>query len=443
MTEYRMSGELGSYPGEIHRDLNPTWLGAVMAMRGMIPPRSQGARYLDIGCGSGLDIIALACANPDMQFTGVDLDPAHIAQAEALAARIGLTNATFLCAGFDDPCLGGDHDYVVAHGIHSWLPEAGREGLRRTLARTVSPQGICVLHYLVEPGAHLWRSLRAVLMGLAEHMPVSDALDRMATMAETGWGIFATLPGAEAMVDVLKGWPEAMLRHDLLNNHYDAVSAPMLMADCARLGLDFVCSTDPLAEHDVFSLPTGMAARSAQERALLSDIATGRLSRVDIFAPSVRRMAPEQGARMLEGLRFALMPGRERVEGFHVPTVFGPVTPAPAMAGDILGRLRRGPASLAELAALPAVSGDVASLLELVAGMMAVGLVHPLRGLRQDGRGAARFNGLACTEALGPRVPGPVSVATGGLIWAGSTAHPASGAEISALIAADRLGFFA
>lgn len=440
MTEYRTSAELAPYPAEVHRELNPTWLGAVLAMRGVVPPRSQGARYLDIGCGSGMDVIALACANPDMQVTGVEIDPEHIARAEALAARLGLRNAGFLCAGFDDLRVGDGNDYVVAHGIHSWLSEAGREGLRRAMARAVAPDGICVLHYLVEPGAHLWRSLRAVLAGLATEMPVAEALERMAGMAAAGWGIFATLPGAGAVIEVLRRWPEAVLRHDLLNSHYDAVSSPVLMADCARLGLGFVASADPLAEHDVFCLPPGTAARSAQERAVLSDIATGRLSRVDIFAPGPRRMTAGQGGRMLEGLRFALMPGRDAVEGFHVPTVFGPVVPAPGMARAVLQRLRKGPASLAALAE---VSGDVPSLFELIAGMMAVGLVHPLRGLRQDGRAAAAFNALACRDALGGGVPGPVSLAVGGVVWTSSTPRPAAGSEIAALIAADRLGFFA
>ncbi|HEY0212505.1 MAG TPA: class I SAM-dependent methyltransferase [Paenirhodobacter sp.] len=445
MTDYHLSDRLGVYPAEIHRELNPTWLGAVIALEGVIPPRVQGARYLDIGCGAGMDVIALACANPDMTFVGVDPDPNHILHAEGLARRLSLPNISFISGGFDDPRIGNGYDIVVAHGVYSWLSEADRARFRHCFASAIGAGGIGVLHYLVEPGAHLWRSLRAVLAGLTEHLPVPQALARMAEMARMRWGVFANLPGAKALIDALRAWPVETLRHDLLNSHYAPEAAPVLIADLARLGLGFVASADPLANHDVFALPGGLSPEAPQSRAHragLSDIATGRLSRVDIFAPDARLIPADRVALMLDGLSFALMPGRSRVTGFHVPTVFGPISPDADMAHAVLARLGQGPASVRALADLPGITGDLAALFQMLAGMMAVGLVHPLRGIRQDSHHTAAFNALACHDALSGGVPGPISIATGGVIWVGSDAQPVSGARIAALMAADQVGFF-
>lgn len=443
--QYLSGDRLGAYPGEVHRELNPTWLTTLLAFEGVVPPRMQGARLLDIGCGAGLDVIALACANPDMELTGVDPDGAQIARAEALAARLGLRNTRFLHGGFDDPRIGTGYDYVSANGLYSWLPEERRTALCHAFAAAVAPGGVGVLHYLVSPGATLWSSLRAVLAGLEMQMPLAAALARMRAMAEDGYGIFATLPGAGAVLAQISAWPEEALRHDLLNSHYAPEVAPRLIARLSGLGLDFVASADPLANHDVFALPGGLppeAPPSRSHRALLSDIATGRLSRTDMFLRAPRLIAPAQQAQLLDGLHIALMPGRAQVQSFEVPTAFGPITPERTMVLQVLGLLRQRPAPLRSLASLPAINGDLATLFQLLGAMMAVDLVHPLRSLRQDAGFVQGFNALAVTEALGARLPGALSLATGGLIRAGVGAAPIAGAQIAAQIAADRQGFF-
>ncbi|RWR16326.1 methyltransferase domain-containing protein [Sinirhodobacter populi] len=445
MTDYRLSNQIGVYRGELHRELNPTWLCAVLASQGLLPPRSRGARYLDIGCGTGIDVIALACANPDMHFTGVDPDPQHIGRALELAGRLSLPNVSFIQGGFDDPRIGKNYDYVVAHGLYAWLSEQKRMEFRQMFAGAIDPGGIGVLHYLVEPGAHLWRTLRAILSGLVEHLSVRDALAEMARMAEDKWGVFASLPGVRGIIETISGWPEEVLQHDLLNSHYIAEPSPVLMANLARLGLTFAASADPLANHDVFSLPGGLphpAPQSRAHRAGLSDIATGRLSRIDIFAPNVQRIPAPQLPVMLDGLSFALMPGRLQVAGFYVPTAFGQIEPAPAMADAVLKQLRQRPTTVRMLVEMPMFSGNLPELFTLLSGMMAVGLVHPLRGIRQDPVFAARFNALAMQQMLDAVIPGPVSVFTGGVISVGSDMSPARSGEIASLIEMDRAGFF-
>ncbi|CCG87111.1 peptide chain release factor N(5)-glutamine methyltransferase [Erwinia piriflorinigrans] len=51
---------------------------------------------LDLGTGSGAIALALASERPDCQVVGIDRIPAAVALAQHNAARLGLTNATFM-----------------------------------------------------------------------------------------------------------------------------------------------------------------------------------------------------------------------------------------------------------------------------------------------------------------------------------------------------------
>jgi ubiquinone/menaquinone biosynthesis C-methylase UbiE len=49
-----------------------------------------GARALDVGCGTGWSTVALARTFPDLEVTGLDLDPASVEDARRHAAAEGL-----------------------------------------------------------------------------------------------------------------------------------------------------------------------------------------------------------------------------------------------------------------------------------------------------------------------------------------------------------------
>ena len=103
---------------------HPNRLAGIAAMFGLAVPPPSAARVLEIGCAGGGNLIPLAAAWPQARFLGIDLSPVQVAQANERIARAGLTNIEVRVQSLTD--LGPDDglfDYVISHGVYSWVPE--------------------------------------------------------------------------------------------------------------------------------------------------------------------------------------------------------------------------------------------------------------------------------------------------------------------------------
>jgi ubiquinone/menaquinone biosynthesis C-methylase UbiE len=88
-----------------------------------VGPRS-GQRALDIGCGRGAALFALAEAvGPDGAVTGIDLAPGMVEAVRADAAARGLSNVDIRLMDAGRPELPGGFDVVVASMVVFFLPE--------------------------------------------------------------------------------------------------------------------------------------------------------------------------------------------------------------------------------------------------------------------------------------------------------------------------------
>lgn len=123
--------------------------------------KSTGFRYLDLGCGQGLNLLIAAAIHPDAEFVGVDFMPGHVAHGRALANAAGLKNIRFIEADFlrlvDDPdAVGAEFDYVVAHGITAWVSPAVRSAVFGIAGQVLAPGGVFYNSYNTYPG---WLSM--------------------------------------------------------------------------------------------------------------------------------------------------------------------------------------------------------------------------------------------------------------------------------------------
>ena len=111
------------YPGSVYAQTDPAALGVIAQLFGLPFAPFQNCRMLEIGCGEGVNLINLALSAPGARFLGVDLAQTAIASAKADAAACGLTNIEFLAADLRDiDAAFGKFDYIVAHGVFSWVP---------------------------------------------------------------------------------------------------------------------------------------------------------------------------------------------------------------------------------------------------------------------------------------------------------------------------------
>ncbi len=159
--------------------LQPARLAALARLFGLAAPDVAKARVLEIGCASGGHLIPLAAAFPDAQFFGIDVSPVQIADGLARTARLGLHNIELQTRSLTH--LGpadGQFDYVICHGVYSWIPPDIREALMRACKERLAPAGIAVISYNVLPGWRLFQVVRdCVLLHTDRH---NDHATRMA-----------------------------------------------------------------------------------------------------------------------------------------------------------------------------------------------------------------------------------------------------------------------
>ena len=115
------------------------------------------ARVLEIGCAGGGNLIPFAAAHPQAHVVGIDLSQVQIDQGRARAQALGLDNLELLAgdiARMDLDAL-GQFDFVIAHGVYSWVPPEVQEALLSAFRRLLAPEGVAYVSYNVYPG---WKS---------------------------------------------------------------------------------------------------------------------------------------------------------------------------------------------------------------------------------------------------------------------------------------------
>src|SRR5262245_17240386 len=137
------------------RELAPAWLDHVALSAGFqAPVRERGFTWCDLGCGQGISAALFAATHPAGQFYGIDAMPAHIEHAQRFAEEAGIGNVHFHSTDFAeaaDIAFEG-FDYIVAHGVYSWVDEATQAAMRRFIDRHLKPGGLVYISYNAMPG---------------------------------------------------------------------------------------------------------------------------------------------------------------------------------------------------------------------------------------------------------------------------------------------------
>lgn len=148
---------------------HPQRLAALGRLFGLTPPCVKSAKILELGCASGGNIIPLAASFPDASFIGVDHSPVQIADGQARIARLGLKNIRLTAMSIADITTGlGTFDYIVCHGVYSWVPAAVQDAILRVARENLSEHGLAYISYNVYPGWRLRTVLRDAMMFHAE-----------------------------------------------------------------------------------------------------------------------------------------------------------------------------------------------------------------------------------------------------------------------------------
>ncbi len=146
-------------------DSHPARIGAIARMLGISAAPPDHCRVLELGCGEGMNLLPLAERFPTSEFVGVDFSAKQIAVGEASRAACGIGNARFVCADLRTwKPEGGAFDYIIAHGVYSWVPVEVRDRLLALCSEALSPGGVAYVSYNTLPGWGLPGGVRKFLL---------------------------------------------------------------------------------------------------------------------------------------------------------------------------------------------------------------------------------------------------------------------------------------
>lgn len=146
----------------------PEQLAVTSLLHGGPRPALRDARVLEIGCGDGANLLPLAYHRPDCRFVGIDASSVEIEDARSSAQRLGLENVALHAA--DVTRIGGQlgtFNYILAHGVMSWVSDAVRDAIFALCREQLAPQGLLYLSYNTNPGWLARGLVRAVMSGVA------------------------------------------------------------------------------------------------------------------------------------------------------------------------------------------------------------------------------------------------------------------------------------
>lgn len=139
-------------------------LEARARMMGLKPAAAAKAKVLELGCSMGGNIITQALYYPDAEFVGIDLSGRQVAQGNAIIEKMGLENVRLEekdILTVDESF--GKFDYIIVHGIWSWVPDAVKDKIFSICRNNLTEHGIAYISYNVYPGWKRQEQLREIM----------------------------------------------------------------------------------------------------------------------------------------------------------------------------------------------------------------------------------------------------------------------------------------
>lgn len=317
MTE-RMPTSYDELPYASHpvQHAHPDNLSCKAFLYGLQSPDVATCRVLELGCGTGGNLISLAQILPGSTFVGLDSAGRQIALGQAVIGTLGLKNIDLrvLSLAEVDASL-GEFDYILCHGVFSWVPQLDQDHILEIIRQHLAPRGVAFVSYNTLPGWHLRGLIRDILSyhvrgrgePAAKVQRARAYLDFLVRATPEQDSVYARLLRQES--DLLRRTPDTYVFHE----HLETVNQPLYFHQfaerIAQHSLQFLCEARSHAQATNFT-PELCAQLDALSRDRLEyeqqiDLLCNGTFRRSLLCHSEVALASQPSALALQQLRLS------------------------------------------------------------------------------------------------------------------------------------------
>jgi len=141
-----------TYKSAAFAQSSPYKLEACATHPGINPPPCKTAKVLEIGCSFGGNLIPFAVNNENARVVGIDLSGEQIRRGQEIVKEIGLENLELIHGDICEFKSDEKFDYIIAHGVFSWVPDFVKDAILRVVRENLSQNGVAFISYNVYPG---------------------------------------------------------------------------------------------------------------------------------------------------------------------------------------------------------------------------------------------------------------------------------------------------
>jgi methyltransferase-like protein/SAM-dependent methyltransferase len=225
----------------------PDRLAAIGALFGMEPAPPNDARVLELGCASGGNLIPMALSWPRSRFVGIDLSQRQIRDGQQIVRELSLSNVDLKCESILDVSLDlGKFDYILCHGVYSWVPPEIQNKILEICRDHLNPQGIAYISYNTFPGWHARAAVREMLCYHTQQF--DDPSDRIREARGLLTFLIRSADSHEAAFNammrqelaVLAATPDTYLLHEHLEEYNEPLYFHQFIDRAAEKGLQYL-----------------------------------------------------------------------------------------------------------------------------------------------------------------------------------------------------------
>ena len=210
----------------------PIRLKTILKLLDYDAPNIETAKVLEIGCSFGGNIIPFALSYPNSKVTGIDLSETQINEGKKIIKHLEIDNIELLHQNVLEYETDEIFDYIICHGVYSWIPEEVQKGILKLVKKNLAKNGLALISYNTYPGWKNLEVLRDVMLFRDKYLTSRGVKITSENKVSFGRGALEFLKDYSHLNSRIKSGIDAMTdKNDyyILHEYYELFNKPLYL----------------------------------------------------------------------------------------------------------------------------------------------------------------------------------------------------------------------